>query len=438
MTPLAGLCLVLLALGVLMGVARLLRSRFGMQGESSRKLVHIGMGVICLSFPWVFDTIWPVWLLALLACFALLAVRNLSLLRSTFGGVLHGVDRESWGELYFPIGVATVFTLARGEPVTFIVPVAALTFADAAGALVGKRFGRRRFATLEGTKTLEGSLAVGAVGFFCAFIPLLAYGAAWTTCVLIGVLVGLFCLLVEAISWRGLDNIFLPLAVYAQMAIYTGLDDAALLQRAAALIVITTAAAFWRRGDLVDGSARLGAALALYFFWGIGGLAWLVPPLVLLVSYVRFMPPPPPGVPRHNLHAIICICAGGLVWCVAHGFAPRAHWLLPFTVAMGTQQAIIATVRFSQARPGWSRSFWWAAGCTLALVTQGTGYVLMQEISPSFRWQSGIAAAALLAGTAVFALWERRIDRADKLSARWWKQGTCAVGASLLTAFSSL
>jgi phytol kinase len=438
MNPLHGLAIVLVALGAMIGVVKILGARGVVGAEASRKLVHIGMGCVCLSFPWLFTEIWPVWLLAIAACLALGALRVVAPLKRRFGGVLHGVDRASasWGELYFPLGVALVFTLAHPRALPFVIPVAVLTFADAAGALVGKQVGRRRYTTLEGTKTAEGSFAVGAVGFLCAFVPLALVEYRLSSALLIGALIGLFCLLVEAISWRGLDNVFLPLAAYAQMSIYLTLDDAALLGRLVALVAIAVVALIWRRGHLVDDSARLGAALALYFFWAVGDWPWLVAPLVLLASYVRLMPEIPGRAPVHNLVAIICVTIAGLVWCVAHAVARDGPWLWPFALSMATQQAVIATVRFSQARPQWSRAAWCAAGVAQAVALQGLAFWLVDRGATIGVAEYAWGALAVAAATAGFALWERRLQMPDDLTLRWWKQGTTAVVASAAGVFS--
>ncbi|MFO1448417.1 MAG: hypothetical protein U1F61_09700 [Opitutaceae bacterium] len=57
-----------------------------------------------------------------------------------------------------------------------MIPVALLTFADAAGAMIGTRWGRHKFATLEGTKSVEGSIAVGVTGMLATMVPLMLAG----------------------------------------------------------------------------------------------------------------------------------------------------------------------------------------------------------------------------------------------------------------------
>jgi phytol kinase len=315
------------------------------------------------------------------------------------------------------------------------VPVALLTFADAAGALVGMRWGHVKYQTLEGQKSIEGSAAVGVVGFLCTAGSLLAAGHDPRAAMLIGMVMGLFGLILEAISWRGLDNAFLPLAAFAQISVYLHASLGELLGRLAVLSVLTALAIIWRRGQVVDHAARLGAALAMYFFWAVGGWMWLVAPVVLLASYVRLMPGGLDGVQRHNLVAVICVGSVGLVWCVAQAFAPEPRWWWMFALGIATHQAVIATVRYSQARPRWNRIAWWVAGVTQAMLVQGIAFWLVDR----GRTVNGVGLAAgagcLAFATAIFALCERKLQMPDDLNARWWKQGAAAMVASLAGLF---
>lgn len=430
MSPLAGIGLVLGALGGLMLGVRRCRSRGRLGAEAARKAVHTGMGMICLTFPAIFDEAWPVWMLAGLAVLALGALRRVPWLKRELGGVLHDVDRASLGEVYFPLGVAAVFALSGGRPLLYTIPVALLTFADAAGALAGRRWGRHGYDTLEGRKSIEGTMAVGVVGFLCACVPLLAAGRDLWTSVAISAAIGLFGALVEAVSWRGLDNVFVPLAAFAQIQIYLGLSLAALGGRLAVLAGITVAAWIWRRGSVVDDCARLGGALALYFFWTVGGWTWLVAPVVLLASYVRLMPTVPGGVPRHNLVAVICVASSGLVWALAQALAPGRSWLWLFTLGIAAQQAVIAAVRFSQGRPRWPRAAWWALGVAQAVALQGAAYAVLDGDGLVSWAERAAGMGCVAAAVAAFVFCERNLQMPDDLSLRWWKQGATAIVAS--------
>ena len=155
--------LVVLSLGLLLALIH----KLPLSPEASRKSVHVGMGIICLTFPWLFSTNWHVDLLATLAVTTLLAIRWM---KPPLGKVLHGIERLSFGELLFPIGVAIVFRLANGDLGIYFPAISILTFADTAGALIGKRFGKHIYNTNAGQKSLEGSLAVFVVSFIIVWI----------------------------------------------------------------------------------------------------------------------------------------------------------------------------------------------------------------------------------------------------------------------------
>lgn len=432
MNPLAGIGLVLGALvGLMLGVRA--AQRAGAVGaEAARKLVHLGMGTVCLALPWVFDATWPVGVLAALAVAALAGVRIVPTLRAQLGGVLGGVERASWGELYFPVSVALVFALADGRPEFFVVPVAILTYADAAGALIGQRWGRTRYEAVESTKSVEGSAAVLLVTWLCVTGGLMAFtDLPWTHRWLAGLGLGLFAMLVEAVSWRGLDNLLLPVAALAQLKVVAALEPVELAVRAVALGAIALFMLTWRRRTLLDDSGRLGATLAAYLFWSVGGWPWLVAPAALMASYTRLMPTIPGGPPRHNLVAILCIASAGLPWMLAEAVAPGPHWLWLFTLGLAAQQAIIAAVRFSQGRPRWRPWQWWLVAVFQAGAVQGGAFLAVNgwTLLPPAGLLAG--AGALAGALALFMAWEPRLSLADDLNARWWRQGLTAVLASL-------
>ncbi len=203
-------------LGVLLGLMGLLglpavRARFA--PEARRKLLHLSMGAVAMGLPAVFDGPGPVWLLALLAAGSLLFIRRIRFLRKGIGSAIHTVERVSFGELCFPLGVATLFTLAGDQYLLYLVPLLILALGDSLAALVGIRHGRLRYRTLDGRKSLEGSMTMFVVSFACILLP---FGFAGTvglgSLLAIAMWVALALTLLEAIAWRGIDNFLLPVA----------------------------------------------------------------------------------------------------------------------------------------------------------------------------------------------------------------------------------
>ncbi|MCB0082927.1 MAG: hypothetical protein KDE47_18435, partial [Caldilineaceae bacterium] len=167
-----------------------------------------------LSFPWLFVDRWPVWTICGVGALILLALRKIPCLRQRLGRTLHDVQRDSTGELLFPVAIALLYGLAA-EPVTYAVPVAILTLADTAAALVGLQWGRHPFAIPDGRKSWEGVVAF-AVSTIMVTIPLLFWLTAlpWPALLLAATVVLLLTTLTEAVAWHGHDNLLVPLAGY--------------------------------------------------------------------------------------------------------------------------------------------------------------------------------------------------------------------------------
>jgi phytol kinase len=203
-----------LYLALLLGLLSVLRAyqlHTKANPEVVRKLLHIGMGFGTLPLPWVFRAAWPVLLLSGVSMLLMLMLRRHGWLRAHFGGVLDGVARRTAGEFYFAVGAASVFLLSNGAKVLFVIPVLLLTLADSSAALVGLRFGRFRYPSGDGEKSLEGSLACCIAATLCTFLPLrFSYGVGLAESLLIGVILGLLVMLLEAVSWGGTDNVLIP------------------------------------------------------------------------------------------------------------------------------------------------------------------------------------------------------------------------------------
>lgn len=178
--------------------------------ETTRKALHIGMRAVATALPWVFAPPRPVVALCALVAVAMWVARRLPALR----GVLCGVERESWGDLYFPVAVAVTFVAARGNKLLYAVPMLTLTLADATAALIRLRFGTHRYRATEGRKSAEGSLAFFVTAFASSFAPVWLAQAESAKALLIGAILGLLVMALEAIAWRRLDNLFVPLDTF--------------------------------------------------------------------------------------------------------------------------------------------------------------------------------------------------------------------------------
>src|SRR3978361_297458 len=97
--PWLGLALVMATFGMLLAVFSLIGHL--LQPEVLRKGLHISLGLTALSFPWLFEDVWPVMLLGAASIVGFLGVRiGLPFLRR-LAHSLAGITRVSIGEFCF-------------------------------------------------------------------------------------------------------------------------------------------------------------------------------------------------------------------------------------------------------------------------------------------------------------------------------------------------
>jgi phytol kinase len=324
---------------------RLFSKRFGASPEVARKMIHVAMGLACSTFPWVFDRAFPVWVLAGIATLPLGFIRLFPALRNGVGSVLHGINRPSYGEVLFAPAVAMVFALAGGDVFLYLIPVLILTIADAAGALVGTRWGKRRYGSGEGFKTVEGSMIVLLTAFLCGFFPLLFGGrvdvmhAVW-----IGLILGILAMMVEGISDRGFDNIVIPVGCYFILERLMVLDMPSLLGRFVVLLLLVVLVFTGSRWSTLNGGALLGSVLLGYGCAVIADWRFAVPPAAVFVCHVvttrkhRLM-----DQFDHRLDAVLSFAMGCLPWVISAelGLVSFSVALAGVSFAMGTQVAML-------------------------------------------------------------------------------------------------
>ncbi len=190
--------------------------------EVVRKLLHI---VITLSiFPLL--KLFSAWYVAVLAAIAFLLliypalalVEHSSLYRRLAVERKGGEFKRSF--IIVQLSYATllfVFWGLLGVDWKYVVVVAVMAwgFGDAAAALVGKAFGRRKIQHphITGAKTVEGTLAMFVVAGLAIFFTLLVYASqSWYVSLAVAALVAPVCAVVELFSPHGLDTITVPLA----------------------------------------------------------------------------------------------------------------------------------------------------------------------------------------------------------------------------------
>ncbi len=335
-----------MVVSILTGLILLLRAyqhQYSPHPEWVRKLLHMGMGLVTLTFPWLFNSPLPIIALGIGAIAFLCSLKKIPYLHQRLGKVTASVARTSWGELYFPLAIVLVFTFSQENPIYYLIPILILTLADAVAALIGVSYGFHTYSTSEGRKSAEGSIAFFTVAFLSTHIPLLLLtetGRAET--LLIALILGLQVMVVEAISWQGLDNLFIPLGGLIMLKLLLPMETHALGFRLVLTLILGTIIFSWRHRTTLNDSAVLGTAWLGYLIWILGNWQWFIPPLVLFLAY-SFLCPWTRQYPQrsHDIRAVLSIGATGLFWLLLAKFQGIPIYFYPYTLAFAAHLAII-------------------------------------------------------------------------------------------------
>lgn len=330
-------------------------ARYGWSAELQRKAVHVATGLFAMALPWLLPN--AVFFYALLAVAILVmgVLRLPQIAKGDVGKALHGVERKSWGDVMLVAAIGTLYFFSDGAamPVLYLLPLAVLTLSDAAAAVAGSSYGRVHYTIEDGQKSLEGSAIFFLVTLILAMVCLLLLSdVSRGGVILLALITAAFATVVEADSWRGFDNYFVPVGVLLLLNVH--MDSAPWLL---GLLVLGFLAVF----SLINayGGALLGLSrhtaraytAGLFMIGAVTALPNMVMPALALVAQT-FARKNNPSIARHpdlDMLAMIAVlsfvafiggaalgrsaisfyaiaCAAITVQCALLAFANRALW----------------------------------------------------------------------------------------------------------------
>lgn len=275
---------VLAGIGLFIGLTELLHKKLGASPETTRKLLHIGVGVFTSFTPRIFVSGIPTLLLAVI----FILVNGLTF-RAKKLESMHGTERRSYGTVLFPIAyLLLVLLFWDREPAILVMAMLVLAFGDSAAALAGeKNRSATRYNLTGDTKSLQGSFAMFAVSFVTLFSGIhqlgiglnlkldfalgLAFAGASTATAW------------EALSSRGWDNLTVPLSTAFVLALYIlpSYSSHEQLSMGIALGLAVGAVSFYV--NLLSASGAVMTFLLASLLYGIGGWPWTVPMVTFFV-----------------------------------------------------------------------------------------------------------------------------------------------------------
>ena len=266
--------------------AEVLRRFEKLSSETSRKLVHMGVGVLAAFAPFLFQSIWP--MVGLGIIFTLLVYLALR------GGKLKGMHsqvRQSYGTVFFPISFTLlVLFVWNNNHVIFVTSMLIMALADAFAAIVGERSKRPVLINLGfEKKSLQGSLVMFLASFALVVLCFFSFTIPGTnqfdiTAILcIAVIVAIFATSFEILSIKGSDNLTVPLGVAFVMyyMINSPFQDRLFFSIGMVLAILVAYVSFRLR--FLSASGAVSVFLLGSIIFGIGGWTFSVPILMFFV-----------------------------------------------------------------------------------------------------------------------------------------------------------
>jgi len=212
----------LVAIFLLLVFNELVYRRLVLKGEFTRKFAHLTATLATLTFPYLFTSHWYVLVMAAFFFVLLFISRNGTQLKS-----IHDIARKSLGSYMLPVSIYLTFLISdlTDNKFIFILPILILAISDPMAGILGlniKNYNHKiQLFGYKSQKTWLGSGSFFVTSFIISIIAIYFNRMVfdWKMFVL-ALSIGLVSTLVEFFSWRGLDNLFIPMSVLLMLVLF--------------------------------------------------------------------------------------------------------------------------------------------------------------------------------------------------------------------------
>jgi len=216
--------LFLIAFILLLVFVELIYRRLGLQGEITRKLAHFTATLSTITFPYLFFDHWYVLALAVFFFVLLFVSRHGTQLKS-----IHDIGRKSVGSYMLPAAIYLTFFVyikfGEGQKLLFILPMLVLAICDPIAGILGLNMQSYNHKIIVFNKKLKKTW-LGSGSFFVSCFIICIIALYFNRMVFdaktfwLAFFIALVGTLAELISWRGSDNLFVPLSVLLMLILF--------------------------------------------------------------------------------------------------------------------------------------------------------------------------------------------------------------------------
>jgi len=196
----------------MLGIAEGLRRWRAYSSDFTRKFIHIAVGMYSVIAVLIFAE--RAWAMIPPAAFIVINFLDWKF------GILQAMtssDRSNLGTVYFPLSFVVIIWLFWDRPALLVGSLMPMTWGDALAAVLGRRYGRRRYTVLGATRSLEGSLVMFLTSSLATWVALALLGGGSPLGLALATAAG--ATLAESISPWGLDNLTVPAASALALAL---------------------------------------------------------------------------------------------------------------------------------------------------------------------------------------------------------------------------
>lgn len=203
----------------IIGVAEGLRRWRGYGSGFTRKVIHIGVGMMSWFLPFLFTSALPF----VFACVVFMVI-NFVDWRYGLIGSMQSKHRSNLGTVYFPFAAAVVALIFWERPPLMVAALMPLTWGDGLAPVIGANYGRNFYRIHTSTRTLEGSAGFFVAGLLATWLALWVMPGAPdispAAAVLPALVIMLATTLIEAVSIWGLDNLTVTAAAILILSLW--------------------------------------------------------------------------------------------------------------------------------------------------------------------------------------------------------------------------
>jgi len=275
------------AISFFIGLSEILRHALKWSSETTRKIVHIMVGILMLFSPFLFESNAPPIVLAVIFVFV-----NFYAIKSGKLGGMHSIERKTYGTVYFPIGFLILSIFWWDKPVIFEVSLLLLTFADTAAAIVGERINSPdTYIIWKDQKTIQGNVIM-----FLTSTLLVGFGTTIFTNIFeqtpvdlqvlipLSLFVAIIATIAESASKSGSDNLTVPLITAITYDLFlTTAQNGELLYLLSWVLVSLIFAFIAHRLNALSIDGAIGAFVVGIFVFGMGRWKFMIPMVVFFL-----------------------------------------------------------------------------------------------------------------------------------------------------------